>query len=149
MEVDLTKLRETTDLLQTLMHRNQNQHRRSPWWKWAGILKRSALKLLDASETDRLRLLQSSGSYLEGFLLPRCFLYELPSGTVGNTANEDRGQHIKRTVLTDAEAKPAIENSSDNVQQFQTAKGVNYGSKPTGHSRRKTSNAIDDLFKGF
>lgn len=77
MEVDLASLRATTNLLQTLLHRNRNQHRRSLWWKWAGILKRFALGFLNASETDRLRLLQSNGSYLSGAILPKCYVYEL------------------------------------------------------------------------
>ncbi|KAL9044226.1 MAG: hypothetical protein Q9214_002623, partial [Letrouitia sp. 1 TL-2023] len=190
MEVDLASLRATTNLLQTLLHRNRNQHRRSLWWKWAGILKRFALRFLNASETDRLRLLQSNGSYLRGVILPKCYvsfsqlvadsqyaslgivlLAELASvqramsvrelsGTgypskvqktdhvTGHSVDEDRGQHVKRTVLTDSKAKPAAESTSGNVRQSQTPIDDYYGSKPTGQSRRKISNAIDDLFEG-
>lgn len=85
MEVNLVSLRATTNLLQALLHRNRNQHRRSLWWKWAGILKRFALRFMNASEIDRPRLLQSNGLYLGEAILPKCYVYEASSRAMENT----------------------------------------------------------------
>lgn len=74
---------------------------------------------------------------------------EKTSHVTGLSVNEDRGQHIKRTVLTNVKAKAAVKDTAGSVWQLQTPTDAYYGSKLTGQPRRKLSNAIDDLFDGF
>ena len=68
-----TSLIKVSQTLRLFHHRNKNQHRRSKWWKWFALLRRSVNRLLtDLQKPDETRASVQSG-FLTDILRPRCY----------------------------------------------------------------------------
>ncbi|KAL2830633.1 hypothetical protein BJY01DRAFT_227162 [Aspergillus pseudoustus] len=63
-------------ILHLIFHRNKNQHRRSKWWKWLSILKRTVWSLaqsLSSSNYGNPRPAKFYTKHLTDRVIPRCY----------------------------------------------------------------------------
>lgn len=90
-EIDTAQLEKIYATLHLAFHRNKNQHGKCAWWKWLAILRRTVLKLLNAAERQEqpqrrdsiADVVRNLAAYLNDHVIPRCYLYVLPSHTSG------------------------------------------------------------------
>ncbi|KAL2862971.1 uncharacterized protein BJX67DRAFT_385080 [Aspergillus lucknowensis] len=71
-EADICRIHK---ILHLIFHRNKNQHRRTKWWKWLSILKRTVwnLALSLGSAQERLPSAEFYRQYLADRVVPRCY----------------------------------------------------------------------------
>lgn len=73
--IDLDELKGAIDVLELLNHRNKNQHRRSTWWKWFSILRRSVSNIFCIAQQKDQIIATAQIAYMRDFVLPNCYLY--------------------------------------------------------------------------
>ncbi|KAI9785017.1 MAG: hypothetical protein M1839_001214 [Geoglossum umbratile] len=73
LETDQRELKEISNLLHVITHRNKNQHRLAKWWKWFSMLRRSINHLrteLDGRDPLRTNMRMA---YMRDILLHKCY----------------------------------------------------------------------------
>ena len=73
----VAELADVSDVLHLLFHRNKNQHRSAPWWKWLALLRRAVRKLLrEHGQPDAAAAAAHLGArilHLRRALIPGCY----------------------------------------------------------------------------
>ncbi|KAB8267182.1 hypothetical protein BDV30DRAFT_48897 [Aspergillus minisclerotigenes] len=77
--MDAEKIYAVYSMLKLVYHRNKNQHKKTKWWKWLSVLKRTTWNL--AQSLDRTQspsgVAESPDLYIQclaNHVLPRCYL---------------------------------------------------------------------------
>lgn len=73
MDREEEKLIKAVKVIELMHHRNTNQHRRSPWFRWLAVLRRNLSKVvLDLSGGSRTAL-SARMDFLNNGILPPCY----------------------------------------------------------------------------
>lgn len=72
--IDSDDLQAVSRILDLVHHRNQNQHRRSSWFKWLSILKRCIRKLDQEIEEGAETRARARIAYMIDHLLPKSYM---------------------------------------------------------------------------
>lgn len=102
--MDLSRLEAVFSTVHLIYHRNKNQHGGTAWWKWLSILRRSLVRLIDASGNEK-RCMNIS-RYLHTRVVPKAYVYvclPLFSQRVGFVANLRQICSAFSTVVADGQ----------------------------------------------
>jgi ribonuclease MRP protein subunit RMP1 len=74
MEIEVVQLQAVSRILQSIHHRNKNQHGQSTWWKWLAMLKRCVGNLVKELERKDSKRTRARMEYMRENLLPKCYV---------------------------------------------------------------------------
>ena len=74
-EDEQRELKEISDLLHVISHRNKNQHLLAKWWKWLCMLKRCINHLRTELGGRELLRVETRIIYIRDILMHKCYRY--------------------------------------------------------------------------
>ncbi|KAJ6024506.1 hypothetical protein N7540_005303 [Penicillium herquei] len=176
--MDTQEISAVHSILHLIYHRNKNQHKRTKWWKWLSMLKRttSELESLDSAAAERYQ------QHLAAHLIPRCYqafstvVAENQFSTLGiallaalarlaKASGADRKmaaapkskQKKTRVSVPSEDRGERITRKEDElpksteIESSKKEKSSKKASsaKPAKKTKKKKKDAIDDLFSGL